>query len=87
MARLSDTAALRNRPASGVGSHTVSSRKIDNGYMISRSSYDESTGQYKCSEEFSKNPPIMTPPEASSPRDAAGSEGLAGTKSYLGKDV
>lgn len=84
--QLNSTAALTDMPIEANGrEHSLSVRKIDNGYLTRRSTYT-SAGEYKSSECFSKKPP-----EGFADREArrgkVGSEGLADTKVYLGKDI
>lgn len=82
--RLNDTAPIASRPFEAGIEHTVRTEKIDNGYLIKRSSYNGETGAYKCSTEFSKSVPNISPPKIQ--RDAAGSgdgNTLADTKNYL----
>lgn len=79
MGRLNDTAALRG--PSSCCDISVSTRKIDNGYIKSTSSYNQKTGAFKSSEEF------VTRPSDEPDRGAVGNEGLGDTKRYLGDDV
>jgi hypothetical protein len=90
--RLNDTEALVAKGFAPGSDHSVSVRPIDGGFITRTSSYDPETGHCKSSEVFSKNPPRITPPRMDGRQgrtngDATGSEGLAGTKAYLGKDV
>lgn len=62
--RLDDTAAIRSAgygstavTSDGPESVSVSSRKIDNGYVVSRSRSTNST--YECSETFQKDKPEL----------------------------
>lgn len=84
MARLNDTRALTDKPFAAGEEHSVRTEQIDNGYLIHRSSYNPNTGSYKCSKEFSRTVPNITPPKVG--RGAA-SDGdgntLADTKNYL----
>jgi len=54
--------------------HTISSRRIDNGYVISKSTYGD--GEYKSCEEFSKSEPRM--PKVDTRQGSVGDEGLSG---------
>lgn len=83
MSRLNDTNALSVRPSREGGEITRSVRKIDNGFLIRESSFDEKTGDYKCSEQYSKD----VPGAEASPRSGVGQETLSDTKRYLGSDV
>lgn len=60
--RLSDTAALVAGPASGSVEHSISTRKIDNGYIVRTSSYNNETGECRSSETFSPRAPNIDPP-------------------------
>jgi len=81
--RLNDTKGL-TREFSGDVSHTVSTRKIDNGYLIRRSSSNDHTGEYSSSETFSAAPPKVNPPSVSrgNPAPDQGSP-LKGAMEYL----
>ena len=83
--RLSDTASLVARSPEGEMERTQRIRKIDNGYLVSDSTYNPRTGVCKSSEKFSVSPPKGF--EGMNSSGAVGNEGLADTKSYLGKDV
>jgi hypothetical protein len=85
MPRLNDTKALRAEPFSDV-EKTTRVRKIDNGYITSSSSYNQKTGDYKCSEKFSASAPKDEDDYAGS-RAGVGNESLSDTKKYLGGDV
>lgn len=88
MARLNDTRALTDRPYAAGVEHTVRSEKIDNGYLVHRSSYNPETGEYKCSKTFYRSVPNITPPKVG--RGAAGDgdgSTLSDAKAYLGKNV
>lgn len=86
MSRLNDTAGLTARPLEGEMERTQRVRKIDNGFIVSNSSYNSSTGEYKCSEEYSSSPPKGMGGGTSS-RSGVGDEGLSDTKKYLGRNV
>ena len=91
MARLNDTEALVARPFEPGDSHSITTRKVDNGFVTCVTTYDARTQQCKTAETFSKNPPRIVAPRVdgrSSERSGAvGPEGLGTTKAYLGKDV
>ena len=71
--RLNDTAALVREPGGNL-EHSVSVRRIDNGFLVCRTTHNEGTGTYTRSEEFSKNAPRVGMPQVK--KDAAGySEG------------
>ncbi len=59
--RLNDVAALAERPPGGEASHSMSTRKIDNGWLVESSVCDPKTGAYKSSCTFSPNPPRIIP--------------------------
>ena len=82
--RLNDTEGLR--PSSGMadgGDHSVSVRKIDNGYVVRQSSYNNKTGQCSSSETFSEREPRVSAPKVGkSPAPDQGSP-LRGAMDYL----
>ena len=84
---MSDTAALVARPPGGGEDHSVSVRKIDNGYLVRTSTCDERTGMYRSSEQFYERAPKILPPRVA--RGAAPDAGnaLADARKYLGEDV
>ena len=61
MGRKNDTAALVASPPQGGMDHTISVRKIDNGYLVRSSSFNDQTGEFKSAETFSKNAPTIVP--------------------------
>ena len=84
--RLNDTAALTQRPLEMGVEHTVSTRKVGDGYVTRTSSYNEATGKCTSTEQLSKTPPKIIPPRVeSAPADAAGSLGLADAKVWMGR--
>jgi hypothetical protein len=84
MARLNDTDALTRRPYAAGEEHSICTEQIDNGYLIKRSSYNPNTGEYKCSKEFSKSVPNITPPKVGRAKAGDGDGNtLADTKAYL----
>lgn len=89
MARLNDTRALVDRPPRGGEEYHVSTRKIDNGYLV-RESICTDTGEYKSSEKFMSDPPRIIPGRVKGQRngstDAAGSNGLGDAVQYAGKE-
>lgn len=94
MARLNDTQGLTARPFAGGEEHSVSSRRIDNGYLVRTSTCNPETGEYKSSERFMASQPNITAPRvdgrqvgSASRAGSVGDEGLAGTRSYLGGKV
>lgn len=86
--RLNDTEALRSRPFDAGEDHSVSVRKIDNGYMVRHSSCNPNTGEYKSSEVFSAKPPRIIPARMDGRQGgtegACGPEGLGATRAYMG---
>lgn len=56
--RLNDTAALTSRPMEAGMSHSVSARKIDNGFIVSESTCNPKTGEYRSTEHFSEKAPL-----------------------------
>lgn len=81
MSRLNDTVSLVKNGTTSMGRRTTSVRKIDNGYLHEDSYYNEKTGQYECSEQFSTSPNMEVK------KSSVGDEGLSDVKRYLGKDV
>lgn len=81
--RLSDTAALTAQPSKYGEDYSVRTRKIDNGYLVSESSCDPATGEYRSRETFEKEAPRIIPArvERGEPADKGGS--LADTMKYL----
>ena len=67
--RLNDTAALVREPGGNL-EHSVSVRRIDNGFLVCRTTHNEGTGTFTRSEEFSKNAPRVGMPQVK--KDAAG---------------
>lgn len=84
MPKLNNTNALRAEPIGGDVEKTTRVRAIDNGYVTTRSSYNQKTGDYKSSEEYSKSMPSG---DANGSRCGVGNESLSETKRYLGGDV
>lgn len=85
--RLNDTAAFRSVPSSGNTSHSVSVRKIDNGYVESTSDYNSMTGESKYSERFSEMAPDIG--RVNGPRAGVGPDvenRLSDTMRYLNND-
>lgn len=85
MARLNDTNALVERPYRVGGSTTQSVRKIDNGFLVCESSYDDDTGVSKYSERFVADVPGGDGMRGN--RSGVGPEGLGDVKKYLGDAV
>lgn len=80
--RLSNTAAIERESFSGQ-SHSISVRKIDNGYLVSKSSCGPD-GDYRSSESFHRQPPRISEPRVGrQARDSAGDESLADTVDYM----
>lgn len=59
--RVSDTAAIAGKPSSGMTSHSIHTRKIDNGFVICEHSYNPETGECRDRESFSKSQPRIMP--------------------------
>ena len=62
--RLNDTSAIANRPYNGEASHSISTRKIDNGWLVETSYCDPQTGEYRHSSQFSATQPRLIPGRA-----------------------
>lgn len=59
--KLNDTAAIAESPPLGDASHHISTRKIDNGWLVEESVCNPETGEYKSSTTFTPNPPRIMP--------------------------
>lgn len=82
MGDLNPTAAISRRgtPADSKVERTVSARPLSGGqgFLVQQSTYNKRTGAYECQESFSPDAPRIAPAELlDSPRDAAGSRGMA----------
>lgn len=63
--RLNDTAAVIAGPSYGAGeSHHISTRKIDNGWLVEQSVCNERTGEYRSSCNFTPTQPRLEPGRA-----------------------
>lgn len=83
--RLNDTAALVGVPEGSQSEHSLSSRKIANGFVVRESSCNPATGEYRSAETFYKSQPKLVPGSvAGEPADANG--GLADAMKYLNND-
>lgn len=85
MSKLNNTRAIAEKPLRGGSTRTTSVEKIDNGYLTRTSEWNDKTGQYKSSTEYSKDVPGNE--GADRARGGVGCESLSDTKSYLGSDV
>ena len=85
--RLNDTASLATRPFEAGESHSISTRKIDNGYLTCTSTYNPRTGECRSAETFSRNPPRIIAPRVDGRSGANPDSGnsLRGAKDYLGQ--
>ena len=61
MKRLNDTRALVDQPSRYGENYSLSSRKVANGFVVSESSCDPRTGEYRSSETFYKEEPRIIP--------------------------
>lgn len=80
--RLNDTAAIAANPPSGNQEHSISVRKIDNGFIARSSTCNSATGEYKSSEQYFASAPKIVPAKVARAGDSA-SAGLADTMAYL----
>ena len=90
MRRLNDTEALVERPFQAGEEHTISTRKIANGYLVRQSSYNPNTGECHSAETFTKNPPKIKAPSLDGRQKGPAPDNansLADAAAYLGKDV
>lgn len=83
MPRLNDTNAIADSPSSRDENYSVSKRRVDNGFIVCESSYDEHTGQRKYSEKFYRESPKIVPPRVSRGNSPDSAGGLADTMKYL----
>jgi len=81
--RLNDTRALVDQPPRYGENHTVSTRKIDNGFLVCESSCDPKTGEYRSSEQFYKEAPRVIPPKVARGQNPDAGSALADTMKYL----
>lgn len=86
MTRLNDTAAIAGAPLEAGEEHSICVRKISNGFLTRQSTYNPSTGESRCTEQYSKLAPKIAPARISGARSGTGST-LADTKAYLGKNT
>lgn len=84
MSRLNDTAALVSRgPEAGIR-HTISSRKIDNGYIVEQSRCNPATGEYSCTENFTREPPRIVAPRLDGRHKVVSGDGPDALKDTVG---
>lgn len=81
--RLDDTAALVANPMGSGESHSVSTRKIENGYLVCESSCNPRTGEYTSSERFSAEEPRIVKPSVRGSSPDAGPSGLRLAMDYV----
>ena len=85
--RLNDTRALTDAPSRGGTRHSISSRKIDNGYLVEECTVTD-TGEYQERCSYSATEPKLVPGRVSGARkvgpDIAGGNGLGDAVKYLG---
>lgn len=62
--RLNDTAVLALAAPRGGESHSISTREIENGWLIESSVCNERTGTYRHSTRFVETPPRVIPGRA-----------------------
>lgn len=62
--RLNDTSAIVNQHMPSEAHHSISTRKIDNGWLIEQSTHNPQTGHYSSSTSFSPNAPRIIPGRA-----------------------
>ena len=84
--RLNDTVAITAKPLDANESHSICTRKIDNGYITRTSYYNEGTGESRSAEKFTKTAPKITPPRADGRQGASpdSPSSLRETVEYLG---
>ena len=81
--RLNDTRALTEQPARYGEDYTISTRKVENGYIVRESSCDPRTGEYKSIEQFYEQAPKIIPARVSRGKNPDAGSGLADTMRYL----
>lgn len=81
--RLNDTAAIAASPPSGNQEHSISVRKIDNGFIARSSTCNSATGEYKSSEQFFASAPRIIPARVARTMSDDSGGGLADTMAYL----
>jgi hypothetical protein len=82
--RLNDTAALASKPLGAGESHSISTRKIDNGYVVTTSSCNPDTGGYSSTERFTASAPRIIPGRtARTGQSPDGPNSLAGAMDYM----
>ena len=62
--RLNDTAAIASAPPRGGESHHISTREIENGWLVESSVCNERTGEYRSSTKFVETAPRIIPGRA-----------------------
>jgi hypothetical protein len=84
--RLDDTRALTDRPSRGGESHHISTQKIDNGFLITRSVCTD-TGDYKTQTLFSPSEPQVRTQVVGRPDKSGivGNESAEDASKYLGR--
>lgn len=81
--RLNDTAAIAASPPSGNQEHSISVRKIDNGFVARSSTCNSATGEYKSSEQYFENAPKIVPAQVAKVMSVRSGGGLADSVDYL----
>lgn len=88
MARLNDTRAIAEEGREAGERHSISTRKISNGYIVEKTTSNPNTGEWSCSETYMDRPPKIMPARVSrgpSPDQGEGNS-LADTMKYLNQD-
>lgn len=80
---LNSTEAISGKGYQAGEHHSISTRKIENGYVVDITSCNPGTGEYKCSEIFTKEPPNIKPPDFTGRRGKGINNALSDTKTYL----
>lgn len=81
--RLNDTAAIAASPPSGNQEHSISVRKIDNGFIARSSTCNSATGEYKSTEQFFAQAPRIVPAQVAKAMGVKEGGGLADSVDYL----
>jgi len=80
--RLNDTASIVATTLGEGENHSTSVEKIDNGYLVNRSSWNPRTGQSTSSKTYSETEPRMMP-QGAGLGDATGKGSLRDTMEYM----
>jgi hypothetical protein len=83
MARLNDTVSLVRKGLEAENQHSICTHKIENGWIIEISSYNQETGEYQHRSTFSEKQPNIIPGRVAYSTGDVGNGGLSGAVRYL----